>query len=173
MPRKPGNLNPDSTAGNARLGVGRGSNAGRSQPSGAAKAVRTPKSFGAPFDPRAKAQALRGTILRNGGVTVNTKTMNAVSPKRGYSVGVAPKTAIRIGLNRATPGRVTKAFSSVGQRYNPKNMGAWFDKGQIHIDPVKIVKSYGKAQRLGRQFNQESIYSFTTGKSLAVLKRGR
>jgi hypothetical protein len=64
-------------------------------------------------------------------------------------------------------------LDKVANKYNPKNMGAWYDKGQIHIDPVKIVKSYGKAQRLGRQFNQQSIYSFTTGKSLAVLKRGR
>jgi len=32
MAPKPGNLNPDSKAGNARLGTGRGSNAGRSQP---------------------------------------------------------------------------------------------------------------------------------------------
>lgn len=48
MPRKPGNLNPDSTAGNARLGTGRGSNAGRSQPSGAGKAVPAPKKFTPP-----------------------------------------------------------------------------------------------------------------------------
>jgi hypothetical protein len=48
MPRKPGNLNPDSQAGNARLGTGRGSNAGRSQPSGANKAVPAPKKFQPP-----------------------------------------------------------------------------------------------------------------------------
>jgi hypothetical protein len=173
MARKPGSINPDSTAGNARLGVGRGSNAGRSQPSSANKVAKIPKNFGAPFDPRAKAQALRGTILRQGGVTINAKTRNVVSPKRGYSVGIAPKTAVRIGTSRATPGRVVGGLDKVANKYNPKNMGAWYDKGQIHIDPVKIVKSYGKAQRLGRQFNQQSIYSFTTGKSLAVLKRGR
>jgi hypothetical protein len=48
MPRKPGNLNPDSQAGNARLGTGRGANAGRSQPSGAGKAVPAPKKFTPP-----------------------------------------------------------------------------------------------------------------------------
>ena len=61
----------------------------------------------------------------------------------------------------------------VAKKYNPKNFGAWYDKGQIHIDPVKIVKSYAKAQRLGRQFNQQTIHSFTSGKTLNVLKRGR
>ena len=49
MPRKPGNLNPDSASGNARLGTGRGSNSGRSQPSGANKAVPAPKRFKAPI----------------------------------------------------------------------------------------------------------------------------
>ena len=34
MARKPGPVNPDGASGNARLGVGRGSNAGRSQKSG-------------------------------------------------------------------------------------------------------------------------------------------
>jgi len=173
MARKPGSVNPDSTAGNARLSVGRGSNAGRSQPSGANKVVKIPKNFGAPFDPKAKAQALRNTILRQSGVTLNAKTMNVVSPKRGYSVGVAPKTAVRIGTGRATPGRVTSGFSKIVNKYTPKNVGAWYDKGQIHLDPVKIVKSYGKAQRLGRQFNQQEIYSFTSGKSLKVLRRGK
>ena len=173
MARKPGGLNPDSTAGNARLNIGRGSNAGRSQPSTANKVVKIPKNFGAPFDPRSKAQALRGTILRQGGVTLNAKTRNVVSPKRGYAVGVAPKTAVRIGTGRATPGRVVSGFDRVAKKYNPKNFGAWYDKGQIHIDPVKIVKTYGKAQRLGRQFNQQTIHSFTSGKTLNVLKRGR
>jgi hypothetical protein len=41
MARKPGPMNPDSVAGNARLGTGRGSNAGRSQKSGVdAKAIQ-------------------------------------------------------------------------------------------------------------------------------------
>ena len=41
MARKPGPMNPDSVAGNARLGVGRGSNAGRSQKSSVdAKAIQ-------------------------------------------------------------------------------------------------------------------------------------
>jgi len=48
MAPKPGNLNPDSKAGNARLGTGRGSNAGRSQASGANKAVPKPKKLGPP-----------------------------------------------------------------------------------------------------------------------------
>ena len=48
MAPKPGNLNPDSKAGNARLGTGRGSNAGRSQASGANKAVPKPKKFQPP-----------------------------------------------------------------------------------------------------------------------------
>jgi len=164
MAKKP--LNPDSVAGNARLGIGRGSNAGRSQKSGAG-------AFAQSNMDKTRAQALRGYILRKGGVTLNTKTMNPVSPKSGYSVGVAPKTARRVGASRATPSRVTSAFSNVAQKYNTKNMGAWFDKGQIHIDPVKIVKSYGKAQRLGRQFNQETVYSFTSKKVLPVLRRGK
>jgi hypothetical protein len=48
MPPRPGNLNPDSRAGNARLGRGSGSNAGRSQPSGARNAVVAPKKFKPP-----------------------------------------------------------------------------------------------------------------------------
>jgi len=47
MARKPGPMNPDSVAGNARLGVGRGSNAGRSQPIPKGS-VPTPKKFGPP-----------------------------------------------------------------------------------------------------------------------------
>ena len=48
MPPRPGNLNPDSKAGNARLGTGRGSNSGRSQPSGANKAVGATKKLQPP-----------------------------------------------------------------------------------------------------------------------------
>ena len=48
MAPKPGNLNPDSKAGNARLGTGRGSNAGRSQRSSANKVVPAPKKFQPP-----------------------------------------------------------------------------------------------------------------------------
>jgi len=48
MPPRPGNLNPDSKAGNARLGRGQGANAGRSQASGANKAVPTPKKLQPP-----------------------------------------------------------------------------------------------------------------------------
>ena len=47
MAPKPGNLNPDSKAGNARLGTGRGSNAGRSQPIPKGS-VPKPKKFGPP-----------------------------------------------------------------------------------------------------------------------------
>ena len=47
MAPKPGNLNPDSKAGNARLGVGRGSNAGRSQPIPKGS-LPAPKKFTAP-----------------------------------------------------------------------------------------------------------------------------
>ena len=47
MARKPGPMNPDSTAGNARLGTGRGSNAGRSQPIPKGS-VPKPKKFTAP-----------------------------------------------------------------------------------------------------------------------------
>ena len=50
MARKPGPMNPDSVAGNARLGVGRGSNAGRSQKSGANKAVPAPKKLQPPVN---------------------------------------------------------------------------------------------------------------------------
>ena len=47
MAPKPGNLNPDSKAGNARLGTGRGSNAGRSQPI-TKGSVPKPKKFQPP-----------------------------------------------------------------------------------------------------------------------------
>lgn len=166
MAKKP--LSPDAKGGTAGISMGRvqSNAAAANKRTGAGSVAKSSMD-------KAKAQALRGYILRKGGVTLNTKTMNPVSPKRGYSVGVAPKTATKIGAGRATPGRVTGAFSNVAQKYNPKNLGAWFDKGQIHIDPVKIVKSYGKAQNLGRKFNQESIYSFTSGKTLRVLRRGK
>ena len=66
MARKPGNLNPDSTAGNARLGIGRGSNAGRSQPSGANKAVPAPKPMPRPVQTGGTFQLYQGRHVRVG-----------------------------------------------------------------------------------------------------------
>jgi hypothetical protein len=126
---------------------------------------------------RATVSALKDTIIAKGGVTINSKAMKVVSPKRGYSVGIARKTAVKIPLKKASIGNISKAFDQVQKKYNPKNMGAWVDRGAIHIDPTRIVKKYGKAQRIGREFEQKSIYSFHgnrgKGASLNVLKRGR
>ena len=67
MAPKPGNLNPDSKAGNARLGVGRGgSNAGRSQPSGANKAVPAPKPMPRPVQTGGTFQLYQGRSVRVG-----------------------------------------------------------------------------------------------------------
>lgn len=78
MAKKP--LNPDSTAGNARLGIGRGSNAGRSQKSGANKAVPTPKKFSPPVSTAKKAQA--ATRL----ATKSNVSVERVFPSGAYRV---------------------------------------------------------------------------------------
>lgn len=126
---------------------------------------------------RSAVSALRSQIIEKGGITIRSKGMKAISPKRGYSVGVAQNTAVKIPLEKANVGAVSKAFSSVEKQYKPKNMGAWVSEGAMHIDPVRIVKKYGKAQRLGREFNQKSIYSFGgnrgKGAELRVIKRGK
>lgn len=126
---------------------------------------------------RSAVSALRNQIIERGGITIQAKGLKAISPKRGYSVGVAPKTAVKIPLEKASVGQISKAFSAVEKQYKPKNMGAWVSRNIMHIDPVKIVKKYGKAQRIGREFKQKEIYSFGAnrgkGASLKVIKRGR
>lgn len=126
---------------------------------------------------RATAAGLRDTIIAKGGVTINSKSMKVVSPKRGYSVGITKKTAIKIPVKQASAGKISSAFDQIKKQYNPKNMGAWVDRGQIHIDPTRIVKSYGKAQKIGRKMEQKSIYSFGSnrgkGATLKVIRRGR
>ena len=63
MAQKP--LNPDGAAGNARLGVGRGSNAGRSQPIPKGS-LPTPKKFGPPVQTGGKFQLYQGRTVRVG-----------------------------------------------------------------------------------------------------------
>jgi hypothetical protein len=72
VPRKPGNLNPDSSSGNARLGIGRGSNAGRSQASGANKAVPAPKPMSRPVQTgkAAKKEQARTRLATRSNVSV-------------------------------------------------------------------------------------------------------
>lgn len=126
---------------------------------------------------RATAAGLRDTIIAKGGVTINSKSMKVVAPKRGYSVGITNKTAIKIPIKKASAGNIASAFDKIKKQYNPKNMGAWVQRGQIHIDPTRIVKSYGKAQKIGRQMNQHSVYSFGAnrgkGASLKVIRRAK
>ena len=66
MPPKPGNLNPDSKAGNSRLGTGRGASAGRSQPSSANKAVPAPKPMPRPVQTGGTFQLYQGKSVRVG-----------------------------------------------------------------------------------------------------------
>ena len=67
MARKPGNLNPDSASGNARLSIGRsGSNSGRSQPSGANKAVPAPRPMQPPVQSGSTFQLYQGRNVRIG-----------------------------------------------------------------------------------------------------------
>lgn len=126
---------------------------------------------------RATAVGLRDTIIAKGGVTINANSMKVVAPKRGYSVGIANKTAVKIPIKKASAGNIASAFDKIKKQYNPKNMGAWVERGQIHIDPTRIVKSYGKAQKIGREMNQKSIYSFGSNKgkgaTLKVVRRGK
>lgn len=126
---------------------------------------------------RATAAGLKDTIIAKGGVTINSKSMKVVAPKRGYSVGITNKTAIKIPIKKASAGNIADAFDTIKKQYNPKNMGAWVQRGQIHIDPTRIVKSYGKAQRIGRKMNQDSVYSFGAnrgkGASLKVIRRAK
>ena len=126
---------------------------------------------------RATAAGLKDTIIAKGGVTINSNSMKVVAPKRGYSVGITNKTAIKIPVKKAGAGNIADAFDKIKKQYNPKNMGAWVERGQIHIDPTRIVKSYGKAQRIGRKMNQDSVYSFGAnrgkGASLKVIRRSK
>ena len=82
MPPKPGNLNPDSTAGNARLGRGRGASAGRSQPSTANKAVPAPKKFGPPVG---------GSFQLYQGRTVRVGTFDSISSAKARAMGLMEK----------------------------------------------------------------------------------
>jgi len=78
MPRKPGNLNPDSQAGNARLGTGRGSNAGRSQPIPKGS-VPTPKKFVPPAG---------GSFQLYQGRTVRVGTFDNISSAKARAQGL-------------------------------------------------------------------------------------
>ena len=78
MPRKPGPLNPDSVAGNARLGTGRGSNAGRSQPIPKGS-VPTPKKFGPPAG---------GSFQLYQGRTVRVGTFDSISSAKARAMGL-------------------------------------------------------------------------------------
>jgi len=80
MAKGAGNLNPDSKAGNSRLGTGRGSNAGRSQPIPKGS-VPKPKKFAPPGPMTAyrSAAGQRATaIARSGGVKSVTGTNYAL-----------------------------------------------------------------------------------------------
>jgi len=70
MARKPGNLNPDSTAGNARLGTGRGSNAGRAQID-PARSKTLADQFAAQFKQFQATRPIRGHAISDYWKTIN------------------------------------------------------------------------------------------------------
>jgi len=132
MPRKPGNLNPDSQAGNARLGTGRGSNAGRSQPSGASRAVPAPKKFQPPA----------GIKVTKTGTTYFEK-LN----ERGY---IQLKGGRWLG-NRAPQGPLTdfKAIPEIKVTNTSTGVSAKFAG-----TPEQAVKSFMQSQDVYARLNQ-------------------
>lgn len=110
MARSPGNLNPDSKAGNARLGTGRGSNAGRSQPIPKGS-LPTPKKFAPPSSMSAyrSAAGQKATAIARYGDVKSVTSTNYTLPIGLPIVGGAALIGTTAAKNRMKQAAIKKA----------------------------------------------------------------
>lgn len=110
---------------------------------------------------------LRETILSNGGATIRSRTMVAVSPKRGYAVGATSETAIRLPIT-ASETAIRQAMFLIWYRFGTRHLGAWVDGDTIHLDPTTIIRNKRDALRLGRENRQMAIYDLRKGETITI-----
>jgi hypothetical protein len=111
--------------------------------------------------------SIRNRILTDGGITVKSRTMLPVSPKRGYAVGQTKDTAI-ILPDTATDTDIHRAMFLVWLQYGTRHIGAWHDQGLIHVDPSTIVQSKRDAIALARENRQMAIYGFAKRDTIRI-----
>jgi hypothetical protein len=110
---------------------------------------------------------LRETILSNGGATIKSRTMAAVSPKRGYAVGATKETAIRLPIT-ASDKSLAEALFLIWYRFGTRHLGAWVEGDTIHLDPTTIVRNKRDALNLGRENRQIAIYDLRKGETITI-----
>lgn len=111
--------------------------------------------------------SIRNRILRDGGITVKSRTLAPVSPKRGYAVGSTTDTAIRLPIT-ATDTDIHRAMFLVWFQYGTRHIGAWVDGDTIHIDPTTIVSTKRDAIRIGSENRQKAIYGFAKSETITI-----
>jgi hypothetical protein len=111
--------------------------------------------------------SIRNRIIADGGITIKSRTLAPVSPKRGYAVGSTTDTAIRLPLT-ATDTDIHRAMFLVWARYGTRHIGAWVDGDTIHIDPSTIVRSKRDALTLGQENRQMAIYGFAKRETITI-----
>ena len=122
----------DAQAGNARLGTGRGSNAGRSQPSGANKAVPAPKKFTPPA-----------------GIKV-TKTGSTYYMKPNSNPFIQDKSGRWLGNNQPK-GPISEYKATPEIKITNTNTGV---SAKYVADPETAVKSFIQSQDVYARLNQ-------------------
>ena len=110
---------------------------------------------------------LRDRILRDGGATIKSRTLNPITPKRGYAVGATTETAIRLPIT-ATETTIRQALFLIWYRFGTRHLGAWVDGDTIHLDPTTIVRTKRDALRLGRENRQMAIYNLAKGQTITI-----
>ena len=110
---------------------------------------------------------LRETILSNGGATIKSRTMAAVSLKRGYAVGATTETAIRLPIT-ATEKTIREAMFLIWHRFGTRHLGAWVEGETIHLDPTTIVRKKRDALNLGRENRQLAVYDLRRGETITI-----
>ena len=137
MPRKPGNLNPDSAAGNARLGTGRGSNAGRSQPSGASRAVPAPKKFTPPAGIKVKTSFTEYTDASG-----KTFTLNPGGRWQGNRVPDKPLSSYKVSDAYKVTNTNTGATMTFGNTTKEDAIKKFLEGESVYS---KLTQSFGAA----------------------------
>ena len=110
---------------------------------------------------------LKETILSNGGATIKSRTMAAVSLKRGYAVGATTETAIRLPIT-ATETDLASALFLIWHRFGTRHLGAWVDGDTIHLDPTTIVRNKRDALNLGQENRQIAIYDLRKSETITI-----
>jgi hypothetical protein len=105
---------------------------------------------------------------KDGGATINTSGERA-DIKTGYMVSI-PGNEVRVpesaGVNALMP-EVKNKLKKVQDMPAGYYVGAWFDGGDIVLDVSVNVQDEAEALRLGKLWNQDSIYNaeyLTNGK---------